>query len=96
MGNEHTPFVSEHNEGQPWFEWTVAGLVTAATALAFFGYMMAATVVLSVTAMATGVTRLILRERSPWKIRSVPVDALLGIMLGIGLIVTYLSIRFLS
>ena len=94
--HEHTPYVSEHSEGQPWFEWTVAGLVVASALMAFFGYMMAATVVLSVTAMGTGVTRLILRDRSPWKIRSVAIDAFLGIMLGIGLFTTYLSILLLS
>jgi hypothetical protein len=38
---------------------------------------------------------LVLRERSPWKVRSVAFDSFIGIALGIGLLVTYISIRLL-
>ena len=47
----------------------------------------AATVVIAVTALITGLVRLVLRERSPWKVRSVVFDAFIGIALGIGLLV---------
>ena len=56
-----------------------------------FGYTMAATVILAVTAIITGLVRLILQDRSPWKVRSVAFDSFIGIALGIGLLITYFS-----
>lgn len=94
MSTKH-PFVSEDHEGKPWFEWLVFFLVLLSAGLAFLGYTMAATILLSVTAIVTGLLRLILRKKSPWKVRSVGFDAFIGIMLGIGLLVTYFSIRLL-
>ena len=85
------PFVSEAHEGKPWFEWCVAIVVVVAGIVAAFGYTTAATVLISVTAIITGSIRLILREKSPWKVRSVAFDSFIGICLGIGLLVTYLS-----
>ena len=79
------PYVSEAHEGKPWFEWIVLGVVVVATVVAAFGYTMAATVIIAVTAIITGLIRLTLREKSPWKVRSV------GIALGIGLLITYFS-----
>lgn len=52
--------------------------------------------ILVVTAIVTALIRLILRERSPWKVRSVPFDSFIGLALGLGLIVTYLSILSIS
>lgn len=94
MDDKH-PFVSEANEGKPAFEWAVAIVVAVAAVVAFLGYTMAATVIVAVTAIATGVIRLVLRDRSPWKVRSVGFDAFIGIALGIGLLVTYFSILML-
>ena len=51
----------------------------------------AATVILAVTAIITGLVRLILQDRSPWKVRSVAFDSFIGIALGIGLLITYFS-----
>lgn len=81
------PYVSEDHEGKPWFEWIVAVIVVLAAIMAVLGYTKAATVVIAVTAMATGLVRLVLRERSPWKVRSVAFDAFIGICLGLGLFV---------
>lgn len=81
------PYVSEDHEGKPWFEWIVAVIVVLAAVMAVLGYTKAATVVIAVTAMATGLVRLVLRERSPWKVRSVAFDAFIGICLGLGLFV---------
>ncbi len=81
------PYVSEDHEGKPWFEWIVAVIVVLAAIMAVLGYTKAATVVIAVTAMATGLLRLVLRERSPWKVRSVAFDAFIGICLGLGLFV---------
>ena len=78
------PYVSEDHEGKPWFEWIVAAVVIVATVLAVAGYTKAATAAIAVTAIATGLVRLALRERSPWKVRSVAFDAFIGIGLGVG------------
>ena len=85
------PYVSEDHEGKPWFEWIVLGVVVVATVVAAFGYTMAATVIVAVTAIITGLIRLTLREKSPWKVRSVAFDSFIGIALGIGLLITYFS-----
>ena len=42
-------------------------------------------------AIITGLVRLILQDRSPWKVRSVAFDSFIGIALGIGLLITYFS-----
>lgn len=85
------PFVSEAHEGKPWFEWCVAIIVVISGIVAAFGYTTAATVLISVTAIISGSVRLILREKSPWKVRSVAFDSIIGICLGVGLLVTYFS-----
>lgn len=85
------PYVSEDHEGKPWFEWIVLVVVVVATVVAAFGYTMAATVIIAVTAIITGLIRLTLREKSPWKVRSVAFDSFIGIALGIGLLITYFS-----
>ena len=79
------PYVSEAHEGKPWFEWCVLGVVAVITLLVAFGYTMAATVILAVTAI------IIHKDRSPWKVRSVAFDSFIGIALGIGLLITYFS-----
>ena len=81
------PYVSEDHEGKPWFEWIVLGVVVVATVVAAFG----STVIVAVTAIITGLIRLTLREKSPWKVRSVAFDSFIGIALGIGLLITYFS-----
>ena len=81
------PYVSEDHEGKPWFEWIIAIVVLVATVLAFLGYTKTATVVIAVAAIVTGLIRLVLRERSPWKVRSVSFDAFIGIGLGVGLFI---------
>lgn len=85
------PYVSEAHEGKPWFEWIVLVVVVVATVVAAFGYTMAATVIIAVTAIIIGLIRLTLREKSPWKVRSVAFDSFIGIALGIGLLITYFS-----
>lgn len=91
---EH-PYVSEKSEGKPYTEWIVAIIVAISAILAFTGYTMAATVVISATAIMLGFMRLIMRQNSLWKVRSVGFDAFISIALGIGLLVTYVSIAFL-
>lgn len=89
------PFVSETHEGRPAFEWSVALATLIAILLAALGYAMEATATLAVTSIVCGVVRLVLRERSPWKVRSVGFDAAIGILFGLGLLLVFLSIRII-
>ncbi|BAR05319.1 hypothetical protein HMPREF0620_0832 [Parascardovia denticolens DSM 10105 = JCM 12538] len=93
---KHRPYVSESQEGKPWFEWIVAGMVLLSVLALAFHQPGWGTGILAVTAIVTALIRLILRERSPWKVRSVPFDSFIGLALGLGLIVTYLSILAIS
>ncbi|MGN0102784.1 DUF3017 domain-containing protein [Bifidobacterium thermacidophilum] len=92
MPQEH-PYVSEAKEGKPVCEWIVALLVCVSGILAAFGYTMAATALLAATAIVLGTMRIILRERSPWKVRSVAFDASMSLCFGIGVSLLDLSIR---
>ena len=94
MSSKH-PFVSETREGKPVFEWLVALMVVLSTVAMVLGHMMAATAILAGTAIISGFIRLVLRSKSPWKVRSVGFDAFIGIALGVGLLVLYFSIRIL-
>ncbi|MCI5861032.1 MAG: DUF3017 domain-containing protein [Bifidobacterium boum] len=94
MAHEH-PYVSEAREGKPGCEWTVALLVCLTGILAGLGYTTAATIVLVVTAVVLGLIRVILRDRSPWKVRSVVFDSLMCLCFGLGLSVLALSIHFM-
>ena len=89
--NQHHPYVSEVHEGKPAFEWCVLGVVIVALVVAFLGYTMAATVIIAVTAIVTALLRIIMREKSPWKVRSVLFDAIIGIGLGLGLLLLYFA-----
>ena len=91
---EH-PRVSEEHEGKPAFEWAVAVLAVLPAATASHGPRIAAAVIIAVTATLTGIIRLVLRDRSPWKVRSVGFDSFIGIALGVGLLATYFSIGML-
>ena len=93
---KHRPYVSESQEGKPWFEWIVAGMVLLSVLALAFHQPGWGTGILAVTAIVTALIRLTLRERSPWKVRSVPFDSFIGLALGLGLIVTYLSILAIS
>ena len=89
------PYVSEDHEGKPWFEWAVAAVVALAVAVAALGYQWNRCIP-PVAAAVTGLLRLILRERSPWKVRSVAFDAFIGIALGIGLLAVHFSVGLLG
>ena len=85
MAHEH-PYVSEAREGKPGCEWTVALLVCLTGILAGLGYT---------TAVVLGLIRVILRDRSPWKVRSAVFDSLMCLCFGLGLSVLALSIHFM-
>ncbi len=91
QANNHI-YVSEAKEGKPYAQWFVAAIVCVCAILAFIGKIMAATVIISATAIILGLIRLIFTQRSPWKVRSVGFDSFISIALGVGLLVTYFSI----
>ncbi len=47
--------------------------------------------IIAVTAIVTALLRIIMREKSPWKVRSVLFDAIIGIGLGLGLLLLYFA-----
>lgn len=94
-GHEH-PFVSEVNEGKPWFEWCVAGVLAIACIVALFHQFGAATAIMCLLCATVATVRLIAGQRSPWKIRSRAFDVIIGYGLAIGLYGTYLSILWIT
>lgn len=94
-GHRH-PYVSEAHEGKPWFEWCVAAGVLIVAILALFGRVVAATSVLAGISFVCATIRLILRHRSPWKIRSIAFDCIIGYGLAIGLPVTLLAVQYIA
>ncbi|KAA8827387.1 DUF3017 domain-containing protein [Bifidobacterium tissieri] len=90
--SESHPYVSEAHEGKPPFEWGVAVLVVVSAILAALGHLLGATLIISITSIVCAAIRLTLRERSPWKIRSVGFDAFFGFALGIGLVMAWAAI----
>jgi hypothetical protein len=95
MRQKHHPYVSEEEEGRPIVEWIVAGLVVLATVFAMLGHMLVATLTISGTAVIIGLMRIVLKARSPWKVRSVGFDAFISIAFGLGLVLVYLSIQMM-
>lgn len=85
-------YVSEVKEGKPYAQWIVAIIVCVCAVLAFIGKIMAATVIISATAIILGIIRLIFSQRSPWKVRSIAFDSFISIALGLGLLITYFPI----
>lgn len=85
------PFVSEAHEGKPWFEWIIVAIVAVALVVVCLGNTMAATVIIATTAIITALLRLILRDSSPWKVRSVTFDVIIGFALGCGLLLLYFA-----
>ncbi|PWG60872.1 DUF3017 domain-containing protein [Bifidobacterium catulorum] len=89
------PHVSEAHEGKPVYEWGVAACVGLSAVLAVCGQIFWATSVLAAAAIVSAAVRLVLREKSPWKVRSIGFDCFFGFALGIGLLATYASIMLL-
>lgn len=90
------PFVSEAHEGAPAFEWVVALCVIACALTALAGHVIWAIGILAATSIGAALIRLVLREKSPWKIRGIGFDCFFGFSLGIGLLITVWSIFFMS
>ncbi|RBP99280.1 DUF3017 domain-containing protein [Bifidobacterium xylocopae] len=92
---DQAPRVSEAGEGKPQAEWAVGLLVICSALLAATGHTLAGTCLMALTSLVLGLLRLFLRERSPWKVRSVGFDVFICIGLGLGLMITYLSVLLL-
>lgn len=90
------PFVSESQEGKPWFEWLLAAMVLLACAAVFFRYTAAGTFIIAGTSIVSAIIRLVMRDKSLWKVRSAGFDSFISLSLGVGLIITYISIMMIS
>ncbi len=94
-GHRH-PYVSEAHEGKPWFEWCVAVCVVVSAVVALFDQILAATLVLAGTAFVSGTVRLIMRHKSPWKVRSIAFDCIISYGLAVGLPLTFLAVDLIT
>lgn len=94
-GHKH-PYVSEAHEGRPWFEWCVAISVCVCALIALFGNTTVATFILAAIAFITATIRLVMQHKSPWKIRSIAFDCIIGYGLAIGLPLTLMTVHFIS
>ncbi len=94
-GQEH-PFVSEANEGKPWFEWGVAFVLVIVCIFALCHQFGIATAIICLLCAIVATVRLCAGDRSPWKIRSRAFDVIIGYGLAIGLYGTYLSILWIT
>jgi nitrate reductase NapE component len=90
-----TPKVSERDEGKPIAEWVVFVLVIVAAICAVLGYTGVGITILAACSAVLGALRLMLRENSPWKVRSITFDSLICFCLAVGLVGTYFSILWL-
>lgn len=85
------PYVSEAHEGKPWFEWCVLGRRRRHHTAGCFRIYDGRHGHTCRDGHHHRLVRLILQDRSPWKVRSVAFDSFIGIALGIGLLITYFS-----
>lgn len=74
----------------------ISALIVGITGiLALLGYTLAATTLIAAAAVVFSCIRIIKRDASPWKIRTVFFDTGIGIAFAIGLMITYASIMWL-
>jgi hypothetical protein len=83
-------------EGNPWLLVIVGIVVVGVAFIAFFVDVDIAAIVLAALSLILTTLRLVLRSRSPWRIRSVMFDCIIGYAFSIGLIVTMISILMLG
>ncbi len=88
----HHPYVSEQDEGKTWYEWALCAIIVACAIIMAFGHVGISTAIISGVPIFSGVLRIVLRGKSPWKVRGVFFDSFISICLGLGLIVLYMSI----
>ncbi|TCD54785.1 DUF3017 domain-containing protein [Alloscardovia theropitheci] len=84
---------SQPHHIQPiWPSLTTVVILIVCSVLAWFGFVDIATYLIAAYALVMGIARVILRDKSPWKVRSVIFDSIISFGLAIGLVVTYISI----
>lgn len=86
--------LSQHIEPL-WPSITTVSVIVISVIIAWFGFVDIATYVFAAYAFVMGVVRVIMRDTSPWKVRSAAFDAFISFGLAIGLVVTYVSIIFI-
>lgn len=84
--------VSEASEGQPWFEWIIAGCITLAVIAALTRHITVGVGILVLTSWLSALVRLFFGDDSPWKVRSRAFDVAIGLCLGLGIAIVYYSI----
>ena len=88
--NQHHPYVSEVHEASRHS----SGACSASSSSPWSSPssdIRCRDVIIAVTAIVTALLRIIMREKSPWKVRSVLFDAIIGIGLGLGLLLLYFA-----
>lgn len=90
------PHVSEERESAPWLDWSVAIAVLFAGVFVSFGWLNLSVYILAVVSFIVASLRLILKEKSPWKVRSVVFDCIIGYAFTAGLLITYYSVLAIS
>ncbi len=93
-GNDSPEF--ENAEGRPWLLFVVAVMVLAFAFIAFFVSIRIATIGLVALVFVLTTLRLVMRGKSPWKVRSLVFDCVIGYAFSVGLSVTYISILMLQ
>ncbi|OTA27647.1 hypothetical protein B9G54_00180 [Alloscardovia macacae] len=78
-----------------WPSLTTVAVVIAAALLGWWNHVDIAAYLFSLYSLVLGTCRLVLRDRAPWKVRSVGFDVFISYALAIGLAVTCFSISLL-
>ncbi|WP_291526560.1 DUF3017 domain-containing protein [Bifidobacterium sp. UBA744] len=92
MNSQH-PFVSEAHEGNPLYEWGLLVVVGIAAIVAVTGHVQIAVAIVALESLVSGCIRMVMKQRSPFKVRSVAFDVFISIALGLGLIVLDIALR---
>lgn len=75
--------------------WGILAVIALAVILSALHHTFIAVCCISCTSIVLGIMRLVLRDRSPWIVRSLAFDVFINIGLGIGLVVTYITVLML-
>lgn len=86
--------VSEEAEGKNWFRWCMGISVLLSAVVAVCGYFLVAVGILVLADLVATTWRLVARKSSPWKVRSVKFDCIVGYLLAILLTAMCVSLYF--
>ncbi|MFD0704977.1 DUF3017 domain-containing protein [Alloscardovia venturai] len=78
-----------------WPSITSLLVVVISAITAWFGFVNIATGIIALFSFIIGTCRVVMKEKAPWKIRSISFDVFISYALTLGLIITYISIIML-